>query len=151
MAILTEALPPHRIRLGLRATDQAEAIQRTVEVLRDAPGTRDFAKLAQAIQCCPATKLGSPGREILIAHARTESVERLLLAASRLDLSAAQEIPKLIFVAVIPAAFNTEYLRAVGAIARACSTPKGYDALNSARTAAEFSSLLEAAELALSK
>lgn len=150
MSILRTALPPHRILLGLSAGSIEEATHRVLDCLRDAPGVKDFAKLAEAIRCRNAGKIGEPGREILVAHGRTECLDRLVLAAGRFERkTSAAEVPQLVFVAGIPAAFNTDYLRAIGAIARVCSTPAGYDALISAATSAEFSSLLEEAEMAL--
>ncbi|MCX7868467.1 MAG: PTS sugar transporter subunit IIA [Terrimicrobiaceae bacterium] len=150
MTILSEALPPHRVRLGLHAASTPEALEAVLEILRDAPRLRDFNELVAAVRSRNAAVTGNPGREILIAHGRTESAERLLLAAGRFDEdSAACGVPRLVFVAGIPAAFNTEYLRAVGAVARACSAPGGYEALLAAPTASDFCSLIEAAELAI--
>ena len=147
MSILRAALPPHRIQLGLRAASLEEAIERILESLRDAPEVRDFPGLAKAVRQRNATVTGSPGREILVSHGRTECVDRLVLSAGRLEKDGrGAGLPRLVFVAGIPAAFSTEYLRAVGAIARACSSPGGYEAQISAASAAEFLALLEAAE-----
>lgn len=150
MPPLAHDLPPHRIQLGVRAACLEEAVGRALESLRGAPGVRDFAAMAAAVTARPAAVAGEEGHQIAIAHGRTECVDRLLLAAVRVEPPpAAAAFPRLIFVAAIPSSYNAEYLRAVGAIARACSTPQGYESLMRAPTPSAFSSLLEEAEHAL--
>jgi mannitol/fructose-specific phosphotransferase system IIA component (Ntr-type) len=114
---------------------------------------RDFAALKKAVELRDAPVVCENGSGLLIAHGRTESVSRLVLAAGRCEspflVSGSEGAVRLVFVAGIPTAFSSEYLRVVGAIVRVCRNPDDLAALLSAATTAEFVERLTQAELKL--
>ena len=84
---------------------------------------------------------------MLLHHARTESVSSLVLAVGRsatcLGPIQGGKATRLIFVAAIPEAMNTEYLRILGAISRICREEKSLAALLTAVNADSFIASLE--------
>jgi mannitol/fructose-specific phosphotransferase system IIA component (Ntr-type) len=89
------------------------------------------------------------GRSICIAHGRTRSVSALTMAAGRSERGIICPETKLrvnlLFVAGIPAAMDSEYLRLVGAIVRVCRDAGQMAELLAAPDGATFVECLAAA------
>ena len=124
MIPISEILTSSHVNLALSARDQAEGVREVLSSLNGDPRVVDWDSLAQAVtgRNAPAISCGPCG--ICIAHARTNAVHSLVMAAGRsasgLVSPEVSEPVRLVFVAGIPAAFSSEYLRVVGAIARFC-------------------------------
>jgi PTS system nitrogen regulatory IIA component len=148
MHMLSELLPPHRVQLGLGADEAVEAVAVVLESLRGEPAVNDFAALGAVIAQRAAAEVDCGAARLLVAHGRTEAVQSLVLAAGRFD-AAPGGIPLLVFTAGIPAAFQTDYLRVVGVIARVCRQTEGLAALLAAPSPASFVGVLQEAEVSL--
>ncbi|MBE2181393.1 MAG: PTS sugar transporter subunit IIA [Chthoniobacterales bacterium] len=109
-----------QVRLGLEGATRAEVLRATTELLRGDPRVTSWDELWASVGERQVVELVGCG--VCIAHGRRGAKE-LVLAASRL----AQPVPgetgaplRMVFVFGIPTAMAEEYLRAVGALVRAC-------------------------------
>ncbi|MFZ4774763.1 MAG: PTS sugar transporter subunit IIA [Terrimicrobiaceae bacterium] len=150
MIPISEILTPSHINLALAAQDQTDGIDEVLSKLNGDSRVHDWDALLQAIaeRNAPAISCGECG--ICIAHARTNAVSSLVMAAGRsasgLISPEVKQPVRLVFVAGIPAAFDSEYLRVVGAIARLCGNKKLLNELLTVQTPEHFIELLSAAE-----
>lgn len=150
MSAISNCLPITKVDLALKASTRTEAVDNVLARLAGDPDVRNFEELRKTIQRSEAPVLCENEAGLLIAHARTESVGRLVLAVGRFAEPLAlpdTECPlRLVFVAGIPAAFNSEYLRVVGAIVRIFKSPSDLANLLDCTTPPEFLKFLSAAE-----
>lgn len=149
-----DALQTGHIQLNLEAASIEDAIARLTALLMGDPRILNFRDFQQAVSHGSAPLLRENNCTVCIAHARTDSVNNLVMAAGRLPASNSRppaapsscgELPRLVFIAGIPLALNAEYLRLVGAIARICSSPESLAALLSAPNQNAFLETLESA------
>ena len=148
MTSLRDVVVPGGILLGVHAEDATTLLALVTARLAGAPGMRDFEKFREVLAEKPPPFLDENGCGILLAHARTDSVTRLVLAAGR----PAHPIPgagsplRLVFVFGIPTTLNSEYLRAVGSLARVCSNAERLTELLEVADPGEFLAVLAAGE-----
>lgn len=153
MIPISEILPPTHINLALVATTQIEGVDEVLSKLNGDPRVLDWTALKRAVdeRNAPAISCGPCG--ICIAHARTNAVQSLVMAAGRsadgLSSPSLGEPVRLIFVAGIPTAFQSEYLRVVGAIARLCNDKSLLGELLSVQDPENFVALLKSGEAKL--
>lgn len=153
MIPISEILTPSHINLALAARKQADGVQEVLAKLNGDPRITDWDALGRAIteRNAPAISCGPCG--ICIAHGRTNAVQSLVMAAGRspegISSQNVKEPVRLVFVAGIPAAFQSEYLRVVGAIARLCNSKSLLDELLSVQEPEKFVALLSSAETKL--
>ena len=151
--MISDILTSSHINLALAAHDQAEGVQEVLSRLNGDPRVTDWDSLAQTVtgRNAPAISCGPCG--ICIAHGRTNAVQSLVMAAGRsvdgLTSPDIREPVRLVFVAGIPAAFHSEYLRVVGAIARLCHDRALLNKLLSVKNPEEFVGLLSSGEAKL--
>jgi fructose PTS system EIIBC or EIIC component len=112
------------VNLALRADTKTAAIEEVMGSLRGDERVANWEELRKVVIERDAPAIEHNGRCICIAHGRSKAVSSLAMAAGR---SAAGIIcpetnlrVKMLFVVGIPTAFDSEYLRLVGAIARVC-------------------------------
>jgi mannitol/fructose-specific phosphotransferase system IIA component (Ntr-type) len=153
MTPITEILNPAHVRLGLEAPDEAGAVDAVLALLEGDRRVLDFFRLSESVKTRSAGGIVEHGCGICIAHGRTESISSLVMAAGRFPQGVpareGEVLMKLIFVAGIPAAFSSEYLRTVGAIARICRDRHQLERLLAAKTASQFVDLLGVGEAKL--
>ncbi len=153
MISIGEILQPAHVNLALAAEDKNAAIGEVLSKLNGDPRVKDFPTFQQQVFQRNASALSENGCGICIAHARTEAVGSLVMAMGRapvgIPCEETSDPVKLFFVAGIPAAFNSEYLRIVGAIARICRDRHQLERLLAAKDAQHFVSLLMAGEVKL--
>ena len=148
MSVLSVSQLSKDIQLQLRATDHRDALEEVLFTLRSDHRVKDWAKLRASIlsDSHPENFRECPGT-MFLHHGRTESVSSLVLAVGRsatgLALGLGVASPRLIFVAAIPEAMNTEYLRILGAISRLCREEKSLDSLLHAENSESFLTALE--------
>lgn len=146
MITIEDVLNAGHVILNLDAGDQTAAVDELLASLHGDIRVLSREKLGEAVHAREPAVFESGGHGIVIAHGRTDSVATLVMAAGRtgagLDAKGIAGKVRLVFVAGIPAAFNNDYLRVVGTIARVCSKPGNMDALLSAKDASTFISLL---------
>ena len=113
----------------------------------------NFAMLRDAVLAHPAPAIAENRCGICIAHGRTESITSLVMAAGRstegVTYPGLVDPVKLVFVAGIPRAFTSEYLRIVGAIVRMCRDKRQLHRLLVAKDAERFVALLGSGEVKL--
>lgn len=150
MMRLGDVLLPGQVNLALEGADKNDCVLRVAELLRGDPRVKDFDAFVAAVMERSAPAIEENGCGICIAHGRTQGVNALVMAAGRLPEGIYSQETKnpirLIFVAGIPAAFNSEYLRSIGAIARICCDPERLEGLLSVSTPAEFIEILSSGE-----
>lgn len=150
MTAINEVLLPAHVRLSLEATTKRDAILELIGSLKGDARVVDWEKFRDVVLQRDAGAVEEGGCGLCIAHGRGESVSRLVLAAGRL----AQPPPcpeigaplRLVVVAGIPSAFNTEYLRVVGLVARVCRQPEQLNRLLHVKDTGKFISILHSAE-----
>ncbi len=153
MITIADILPPAHVSLTLSSEDQKGGIAEVLGSLQGRPGVGDWDALREAVTArnAPAISCGACG--VCIAHGRTNAVQSLVMAAGRssegLTSSNISERVRLVFVVGIPAAFQSDYLRIVGTIARLCHDKDLFGALLSAQTSEKFVHLLTRAEVKL--
>ncbi|GAB4173892.1 MAG: hypothetical protein Fur0032_13520 [Terrimicrobiaceae bacterium] len=136
------------VDLGLSSSDLAGCVREVVGLLRGDSRVDDFEGFLNAVVSRNAPLLEEGGCGILIAHGRTNAVNRLVLAAGR-PVTVSDGLPRLVFAAGIPVAFHSEYLRIVGVIARACRDEVTREGLLAATTPRNFISILSQTEKSL--
>lgn len=153
MISISDILLPAQINLALVGHDQAAGIDEVLFKLNGDTRVHDWTALAQAVTERNAPAIACNGCGICIAHARTDAVHSLVMAAGRstggLVSPEVPELVRLVFVAGIPAAFSSEYLRVVGAIARLCRDRVLLDKLLHVPDPEEFVGLLARQEIKL--
>ncbi len=124
---IDEILHPSDVSLALRARDKAAAIEEVLGQVRGEERVGNWERLRAAVLARDAPAIEHDGVGICIAHGRTDAVTGLILAAGRsgdgIEFPEIEARVHLVFVAGIPAAMNSEYLRLVGAIVRVCRNP----------------------------
>lgn len=153
MTPLNEILSPDHVILSLGANDREEAIEEVLSELNGDPRVLDFEALEKSVKGQKAPAIVESGVGICLAHGRTDAVSELVMAAGRSPKGVVcgdvVEPVRLVFVAGIPAAFNAEYLRIVGVLARVCRDRTQVNRILAARTGEEFVKLLHAGEVKL--
>jgi len=150
MPAIDDLLTPSCVDLDIAAGTLRDAVDVLLGRLNGDPRVKDFPVLRAAVleRAAPPSVEGASA--VLIAHGRTPAVANLVLAAGRipggLPVGDGPARLELVFVAGIPAALASEYLRVVGVIARACRNPDDRAALLTVASAADFISVLSAVE-----
>lgn len=128
-----EILRPSDVALELRARDKATAVEEVLTEVRGDARVLHWEKLRTAVLERDAPALAVDGRGICIAHGRTDAVDELVVAVGRspggMAFPEIVEPVHLVFVAGIPSAMDSEYLRIVGAIVRVCRDRAMFDEL----------------------
>jgi mannitol/fructose-specific phosphotransferase system IIA component (Ntr-type) len=153
MTPIADVLQPDHVLLRLSAKEPRAAIEEVMATLEGDERVKDFAALRGAVDAQPAPAIAENGIGICIAHGRTELVTSLVMSAGRsvegIRFPKLSEPVKLVFVAGIPAAFTSEYLRIVGAIVRTCRDKRQLDRILSTNDPDRFINLLSSGEVKL--
>lgn len=148
-----DILRPEHVIMTLSADDKLNAIDEVLLKVSGDERVKNFDALKKAVHERDAPSIEESGIGICIAHGRTETVSSLILAVGRLSSGiTTPEITaplRLVFVAGIPGAYRSEYLRIVGAIARICRDRHQVERLLAAKTSTHFIDLLTEGELRL--
>jgi hypothetical protein len=131
---------PAHVQFDFAAASRDGAVWSVAELLRGDPRIGSWDALRASIG--PKQIVDLKGR-VCLAHGRDETVRDLALAAGRLPADADPHLPRYVFVFAIPSAMAEDYLRAVGALARACGEEKKMAALDRAATPRDFAEALE--------
>ena len=153
MTPIADVLQPDHVLLRLSAKEPRAAIEEVMATLEGDERVKDFAALRAAVDAQPAPAIAENGIGICIAHGRTELVTSLVMSAGRsvegILFPKLSEPVKLVFVAGIPGAFTSEYLRIVGAIVRTCRDKRQFDRILSTKDPDRFITLLSSGEVKL--
>ncbi|VVM04338.1 PTS system, ascorbate-specific IIA component [Methylacidimicrobium cyclopophantes] len=147
---LGELIKPERVSLNVRARTWTDAIREVAELLREAPEIDDFSAFLEEILAAQGGGHHWFESEVGFPHVRSGHVKNLVVAAGRsvegLVLQEGQPPVKLIFVIGVPKQFHTEYLIAVGALARVVHEAPSRARLLRVKQPEEFVSLIAAEE-----
>ena len=153
MTPIADVLQPDHVLLKLSAREPAAAIEEVMAALEGDERIKDFAALREAVGEQPAPAIAENGVGICIAHGRTELVTSLVMSAGRsvegIVFPKLSDPVKLVFVAGIPGAFTSEYLRIVGVIVRICRDRRQLDRILSTKDPDRFVALLSSGEVKL--
>lgn len=133
-----------RVALDMVCASRADAVRAVTELLRGDPRVGSWETFAASIGPRQVVDLKGCSCGVCLAHGRDASVHDLALAAGRLARPLGPEGLRCIFVFAIPSAMAEDYLRAVGALARACSQEGKMASLLAAATGEEFAAALDA-------
>lgn len=153
MIPIAEILTSDHVNLALASRDQAGGVEEVLAKLNGDPRVENWEELRSSVIERNAPALSAGGCGICIAHGRTNAVHSLVMAAGRSTTGVSspeiREKVRLIFVAGIPSAFDSEYLRIVGAIARVCRDEAVLKKLLTVDDPAKFVALLASGEARL--
>jgi len=153
MIPISEILLPGHVNLSLTGKDQAAGIDELLVKFNGDPRVINCDALVQAVTERNAPAISCNGVGVCIAHGRTNAVQSLVMAAGRSEKGLVspeiREKVRLVFVAGIPSAFDSEYLRIVGSIARFCRDKELLDKVLKAPTPDDFITLLSRQEVKL--
>jgi len=135
-----QLLQPSRISLDITATDKNEAILEVAGIVRVDPDVQDFGCFCQELLARDELKSTAAGHGVAFPHARTDAVRDIVIAAGRSNegVRFGEEVVHFIFVIGTPREKVSDYLVAVGTLARLLRAEKIRTALIKATTPEEF-------------
>ena len=144
---LHKFLLPESLLLSLATEASSAAFDDVMKLLKQDPRVPQWEKLHQAILARPSFFLPVNNQQsIIIFHGRTQSVQDLVMAVGRspqgILFQGSEQPVHLVFVVGIPHALNSEYLRLMGSIARACKDSTTLEKLLSTQDPQEFIEIL---------
>jgi mannitol/fructose-specific phosphotransferase system IIA component (Ntr-type) len=139
-SIAAQLLQPDRISLNIAATDKNQAILEVAGIIQNAPDLLDFPCFCQELLARDELRSTAAGYGVAFPHARTGAVREIVIAVGRstAGIRFGDETVFFIFVIGTPREKATEYLVAVGTLARLMRTEKIRAALAKAKTPEEF-------------
>lgn len=147
---LSSLLDPSRIRLQVQSNKRTVALNEVARLLdghADVTNYQGFYNELLARERLDTTCLGN---EIALPHARTEHVQKIVMAVGRSDAGVlfenSNQTVKLLFVLGTPKSNPTDYLQVVSALCKVFKDPANRDALMSASTPEAFIQAITQAE-----
>ena len=139
-SITAQLLQPARILLNIVATDKNQAILEVARVVQKDPDLVDFDSFCRELLARDELRSTAAGYGVAFPHARTDSVKEIVIAAGRSTggVSFGEDTVHFIFVIGTPREKASEYLVAVGTLARLMRSEKIRTALAKANTPDEF-------------
>lgn len=147
MKHLHHFLQPESINLSLVADEEQEVFQEVIALLKEDSRVADWNEFFQAIIARSAYPvLASNKKAIVIYHGRTNAVHDLIMAIGRskkgIIFKECEHPIHLVFIMGVPNTLNNEYLRIMGAIARACQNSTKLEELLATENSNQFIALL---------
>ncbi|MDP9348942.1 MAG: PTS sugar transporter subunit IIA [Gemmatimonadota bacterium] len=149
--LLSELLPPERIRIPLHATSKDELLEELVAILRDTGEVEDPARILHAVREREEVLSTGIGNGVAIPHGKASELGRLTMAAGvsrdRVDFDALDGKPvRLFFLLVGPESASGQHVKALSRISRLVRSDGFRERLCSATSAEEFHAILAEAE-----
>ena len=140
MIALEEALSLRNIALDVDAVDAESAIEKAVGLLRNDVQMLDWKAFAAAVDEREKNNGTSVGGGLMLPHGRGEFVKDLVMSFVRLRTPIIVGVDEVKFVigVAVPSSMAADYLRLVGALARAFRDEKSRLRLESFVTAQEL-------------
>ncbi len=135
-----QLLQPSRIALDIAATDKNEAIVSVAGIVRGDPDMLDYDLFCRELLARDELRSTAAGYGVAFPHARTDAVRDIVIAAGRsaAGVRFGDEVVNFIFVIGTPREKVSDYLVAVGTLARVLRTEKIRASLARAATPEEF-------------
>ena len=149
--LLSELLPPERIRIPLRGNTKDDLLRELVEVLRDTGVVKDASDVVRAVREREEVLSTGIGNGVAIPHGKSAEVELLTMAAGvtaeAVDFDALDGRPvSLFFLLVGPESAAGQHVKALSRISRLVRSDSFRSRLAAARTPEEFHAILSEAE-----
>ena len=152
---LSTLLDPSRILLGVQSTKRTVALNEVARLLDGHPDVTNFHGFYTELLARERLDTTCLGNEIALPHARTEHVQKIVMAVGRSDAGVhfenGNQTVKLLFVLGTPKSNPTDYLLVVSALCKVFKEAANRDALLSATTAEAFIEAMVTAEARLNK
>ena len=144
---VAQLLKPPRILLDIAATDRNKAILEVAGIVKTDVGMADYATFCQELLAREELRSTAAGYGVAFPHARTDAVRDIIISAGRstAGIRFGEEMVHFIFVIGTPREKVSDYLVAVGTLARLLRLEKVRTALGKAATPQEFIQALERA------
>lgn len=138
--VAASLLQPSRVLLDLKATDKNAAIIEVAGILKEEEAMADFAGFSEELLARDELRSTAVGNGVAFPHARTDAVREILIAAGRSvqGVPFQGEMVHYIFVIGTPRDKVSDYLVAVGTLARVLRAEKVCKKLEKASTPEEF-------------
>jgi mannitol/fructose-specific phosphotransferase system IIA component (Ntr-type) len=135
-----QILQPSRILLDIAATEKNGAILEVAGIVRSDPDMLDFGCFCQELLARDEMRSTAAGYGVAFPHARTDAVREIVIAAGRSTQGVlfGEELVHFIFAIGTPREKVSDYLVAVGGLARLLRVEKVRAALAKAKTPEEF-------------
>ena len=139
-SIAAQLLQPSRVSLEIAATDKNQAILEVAGIIQDSPDLLDFDCFCRELLARDEMRSTAAGYGVAFPHARTDAVRDIVISAGRSTegVRFGDEMVHFIFVIGTPREKVSDYLVAVGTLARLLRTDKVRTALVKAATAEDF-------------
>jgi mannitol/fructose-specific phosphotransferase system IIA component (Ntr-type) len=139
-----QILQPSQILLDIAATNKNEAILEVAAAVRRNANMKDYRTFCEELLARDELRSTAAGYGVAFPHARTDAVSEIVIAAGRSKegVQFGEELVHFIFVIGTPREKVSEYLVAVGTLARQLRTEKVRTALTAATTPEEFARTL---------
>ncbi|MBC8040378.1 MAG: PTS sugar transporter subunit IIA [Opitutaceae bacterium] len=147
---LSTLLDPSRIRLQVLSNKRTVALNEVARQLEGHPDVTNFQGFYNELLARERLDTTCLGNEIALPHARTEHVQKIVMAVGRSDQGVlfenSNQTVKLMFVLGTPKSNPTDYLQVVSALCKIFKDPANRDALMSAATPDDFIRAIVTAE-----
>ncbi len=147
---LSQLLDPSRIMLSIQSTRRTVAINEVARLLDGHPNVTNFQGFYNELLARERLDTTCLGNAIAIPHARTEHVQKIVLAVGRsaqgVMFENCNQIVKLMFVLGTPKTNPGTYLAIVSALCRLLKEPANREAFMAAPTPEAFVQAVVAAE-----
>ena len=139
-SVAAQILQASRISLELKATDKDEAILEVARNVQGDPDVADFDTLCRELLARDELRSTAAGYGVAFPHARTDAVKEIVIAVGRstAGIPFGGELVHFIFVIGTPREKVSDYLVAVGTLARLMRTEKIRTALGKVTTPEDF-------------
>lgn len=147
---LSTLLDPSRIRLHVQSGKRTVALNEVARLLDGHADVTNFQGFYNELLARERLDTTCLGNEIALPHARTEHVQKIVMAVGRSDQGVlfenSNQTVKLMFVLGTPKSNPTDYLQVVSALCKIFKDPANRDSLMSATTPEAFIAAIVAAE-----
>lgn len=147
---LSHLLDPSRIVLTVQSTKRTTALNEVARLLESHPEVTNFQGFYNELLARERLDATCLGNEIALPHARTEHVQKIVLAVGRSDggvhFENCNQTVRLMFVLGTPKSNPTDYLMVVSSLCKILKDPANRAALMTATTPEGFVQALTAAE-----
>jgi mannitol/fructose-specific phosphotransferase system IIA component (Ntr-type) len=147
---LSSLLDPSRISLQVQSNKRTVALNEVARLLDGHPEVTNFQGFYNELLARERLDTTCLGNEIALPHARTEHVQKIVIAVGRSDAGVlfenSNQIVKLLFVLGTPKSNPTDYLQIVSALCKIFKDPANREALMAAATPEHFIQAIVIAE-----
>ena len=147
---LSTLLDPSRIRLQVQSNKRTVALNEIARLLDGHPDVTNYQGFYNELLARERLDTTCLGNEIALPHARTEHVQKIVMAVGRSDSGVhfenSNQTVKIMFVLGTPKSNPTDYLQVVSALCKILKDSANRDALFAAATPEEFIQAIVTAE-----